>query len=145
MLPRILVMRLTEPADDFLKDIAHLQIGNHIRVQVGLAGGELLDDNVEDTLVGHGGDLAVKLELFQNVLDIFREAVQIVSEICLDVVWVVQQPLKGELAGVIKRLAGGVAQQHIPHGEILHGLELFQHCILGIGQNTVKAADHREG
>ena len=70
MLPGILVVRLREPADNFLKDVAHLQIGDYIRVQVGLGGGELFDDDVEDTLVGHGGDLAVKLELFQNVLDI---------------------------------------------------------------------------
>ena len=110
VLPSVLVVGLGEPADDLLKNVAHLQIGDHIRVQVGLGGCELLDHDIENALVGHGGDLAVKLELFQDVLDILREAVQIVPEVGLDVVRVVQQPLKGELAGVIKRLTGGVAQ-----------------------------------
>ena len=81
-----------------------------------LGGGDLLDYNVEDALVGHGSDLAIKLELFQDILEKFREAVQVVPEVGLDAVRVVQQPLKCELTGVIKRLAGGFAQQHIPHG-----------------------------
>ena len=116
MLPGVLIMRLREPADNLLEDIAHLQIGNYIRVQVGLGGGKLFDDDVEDTLVGHGGDLAVKLELFQDVLDILRKAVQVITKVSLDIVRVVQQPLKGEFAGIIERFARGVAQQHIPHG-----------------------------
>lgn len=110
VLPGVLVVGLGKPADDLLKDVAHFQIGDRIWVQVGLGGGKLLDDNVKDTFVGHCGDLTVKLELFQDVLDILREAVQVVPEIRLDIVRVVQQPLKGKLAGVIKRLPGGVAQ-----------------------------------
>ena len=110
VLPGVLVVRLGEPADDLLKDVTHLQIGDLIRVQIGLGGSELLDDDIKDALVGHGGDLAVKLELFQDILDILREAVQIVPEVGLNVVRVIQQPLKGELAGIVKRLAGGVAQ-----------------------------------
>ena len=145
VLSGVLVVRLRESSDNLLKDVAHLQVGDHIRVQVGLGSGELLDDDVEDTLVGHSCDLAVKLELFQNVLDILRETVQIVPEVGLDVIRVIQQPLKGELTGIIKRLARGVAQQHIPHGEILHGFVLLQHRILGVGQDTVEAANHREG
>ena len=70
VLPGVLVVGFRKPADDLLKDVAHLQIGNHIRVQICLRRSKFFDDDVEDTFVGHGGDLSVKLKLFQNVLDI---------------------------------------------------------------------------
>lgn len=85
VLPGVLVVRLGKPADDLLKDVAHLQVGNHIRVQVGLGSGELLDDNIENSLIGHGGDLSVKLELFQDVLNVLREAVQVSA--CVASIW----------------------------------------------------------
>ena len=142
VLPGVLVVRLGEPADNFLKNIAHLQIGNHSRVQVGFGASELLDDDVENTFVGHGGDLTVELELLQNILDVLREAVQVVLEVGFDVVRIVQQMLKGELAGVVKCLAGSVAQQYISHGEIFHRLILLQHrVVLGVGQDAVEPAD----
>ena len=36
MLPGVLVVRLGEAADDLLENIAHFQVGDHVRVQVGL-------------------------------------------------------------------------------------------------------------
>src|SRR5699024_770171 len=101
-------------------------------------------DDIENSLIGHGGDLAVKAELCQDVLDVLGEAVQVVAEVGLDVVGVIQQPLKGEPAGVVKGFARSLAQQNIPHGERFHLLELLQDCVLGISQDAVEPADHSQ-
>ena len=144
VLPGVLVVRLGEAADDLLENIAHFQVGDHVRVQVGLGSGEFLDDNIQDALARQSGNLPVKAEFLQNIPHVLREAVEIVSEVGLDVVGIVQQPLEGVLAGVVKRLARGGPQQHIPQGQVLDGLVPLQYGILGIGQNTVKAANDGE-
>src|SRR5699024_5362311 len=76
MLPGVLVVRLGKAADDLFKDVPHLQVGDHVRVRIGLGGGKFLQDDIENSLIGHGGDLAVKAELCQDVLDVLGEAVQ---------------------------------------------------------------------
>ena len=105
MLPGVLVVRLREPADDFLKDVPHLKVGNHVRVQICLGGGKFLDDNIEDALIGHGGDLTIKLEVLKDIPDVLGEAIQVIPEVCFNIVGVIQQPLKGEPAGVVKGFA----------------------------------------
>ena len=106
VLPCVLVVRLGESADDLLKDIAHLKIGDHGRVQVRLWRCELLEHDIEDALVRHGGDVCIKAEFRDDIAHVLRKAVQILMEVFLDIVGVVDQALKGVFAGVIKWLLG---------------------------------------
>lgn len=62
-----------------------------------------------------------------------------------DAVWLIQQTLEGVLADIVKRMSGDLPEQHIPHGQFFDFLILCPHCILGVGQNAVKAADHGQG
>ncbi len=145
MLSGILVVRLGKAADYLFKDVAHLQIGDFIRVQICVRGGKLFDDNIQNALVCHSRDVPIELELLQNIPNIGGEAIEVVPEIILNAVWLIQQTLEGVLADIVKRMSGDLPEQHIPHGQFFDFLILCPHCILGVGQNAVKAADHGQG
>ena len=88
------------------------------------------------------GQLSTEEAEVVDIADILGEAFQICPEIDLDVVGIVQQRLKGILAGVVEAMLGCFAEQDIPHGQVLHALVLFQNRILGFRQDAVKAAEY---
>ena len=47
---------------------------------------KFLDYNIEDALIGHHGNLSVKSELFQNVLYILRESIEIIFKVFFNMI-----------------------------------------------------------
>ena len=65
VLARRLVGEFREPPDQLLEDVAHLQVGDGVGVQVDV--GELADDQVEEVRLVQPGDLGVEVELLDDV------------------------------------------------------------------------------
>ena len=144
VLPGVLVMSLGKAADNFFKDIAHFNIGNHIGVQIGFRRCELLDYDIQNALVSHCGNVTVKLELFDNVPDVFGKALQVRPEIRLDMIRIIKKPLKSILACVIERMPRRFTKKHVFHLKSLYLVVFFEYCVLCVGKNAVKTADNRQ-
>ena len=103
VLPGVLVVRFGKAADEFFKNVAHLQIGDAGGVQVGLAGGEFLEHHVEHVLLGHGGQVRTKrFEALQYLAYVGGKGVAVGPEVRLQAIWVIQQPREGEGAAVVE-------------------------------------------
>lgn len=89
VLPRVFIVRLRKSTDNLLKDVTHLEIGDHIGVQVRLWRGELLEHDIEYALVRHSGDMRVKFELRDNVAHVLGKAIQVGMKIRLDIIGVI--------------------------------------------------------
>jgi len=98
---RFLAEGLGKAAHQILEDVAAVHRRDPVRPQVALGGIELPDHQVQGVALHHTADDSVEVELGQHVLDISGEARQIVPEVCLDVLRVGEQRVKGELAGII--------------------------------------------
>ncbi len=161
MLAGLLVVLLVELADEFLEDVAHAEIGQAGELAAVRADGivvgeidvrsdEFLDDAVEGVRLAHFPDLVAEIELGDDLAYIVGEAVEVVVEIRLKLGGISEQALEGKLGGVVKDLAGGLAEAvriedcHFCLG--LLELHLGQHGFLGVLQQAVDSAEdeHRE-
>lgn len=70
-----LIGLLCADPDEFLEDIAHLDVVHAIRRKVD--GGELLDDEVEQVFLSHLRNLRIEAEPFHNGAHVGREAVDV--------------------------------------------------------------------
>ena len=73
-----LVRGLVELADDVLERIAHVGVGDDVRMQVGSL--ERRDDLAQELCLLKGEDLLLEVEVLEHV-NIWREPVHIVSEV----------------------------------------------------------------
>ena len=89
MFAGFLVVLFVEAADQVFKDCAHgvvVQAGQtdgavliqlRLRAEVDLGGEEALDDGIQDVALGQAVDLVTELELFEDVLNVGGEPVQV--------------------------------------------------------------------
>ena len=87
--------------------------------------------------------MALEAHLGQNVLDIFREAVDICPEVVLDILSVSPQGFESEFAGVVKSIAGGFAQEAVLHRQMPDFLAGLQNLAMGCQQAVVKTLNDR--
>ena len=140
---RFLAEGLGKAAHQILEDIAAVHRRDPIRPQVTLGGIELTDHQVQGVALHHAADDGVEVELGKHVLDVGREARQIVPEVCLDVLRVGEQGVKGELADVVKLIAACLGEKAVLHGEVFDLFVFRQHRVMRGQQAVMKALDHR--
>ena len=157
VLSGLLVVLLVELADEFLKDVAHAEIGQAgelapVRAdgvvvgEIDVRGDEFFEDAVEGVRLRHFPDLVAEIELGDDFGDVGAEAVEVVIEVRFQLGGISEQTLEGELGGVVEDLAGcfaeavGIEQSHA----CLDFLELHlgQHGFLGILQQAIDPAEH---
>jgi len=81
VLARLLVIVFVELSDQFLKDSSHGMIVDASRRKVDFGIKELVNQRADRVRFGKCGQLIAELEVVDDVLDIGREAVQVVLEI----------------------------------------------------------------
>jgi hypothetical protein len=79
MLPGLLVRLLCADANEFLEDIAHLDVVHALGREVHR--GELLDHEVEQVFLSHLRDLRIEAEPLHDGADVGREAVDVGADI----------------------------------------------------------------
>ena len=94
--PRLLVVLLVEAADQLLEDRAHpvvvkagmldgaVRVQYRVGTQVDLGIKELLDEAPERVGLREARDLVAELEFLKDVLDVWREAVEVGLEVGLE-------------------------------------------------------------
>ena len=92
MLPGRLVRQFGELPDELLVQVAHLDVGHDLGVEVDLR--ELRHDHVEQVGVVEPDYLAGEVELVEHVTGAGREAGDVVAEVVGEVVGVVEQRLE---------------------------------------------------
>lgn len=95
-------MSLGEPTDDLFKYVTHLKIGDVVGMQIRLSGGKFFEHDVENIFLRHRSDVSVKFEFLYDLLNIGRKPIEIVTEVCLDVIRIIKQTLKGKFTRVIE-------------------------------------------
>jgi len=115
VLPGLLVGLFRADPDEFLEDVAHLDVVHSVGREVD--GGELLDDEVEQVLLGHVGDLLGEFESLDDRANVRRETVDVAVEVGRELVRIVEQAVEpaavgglgdGELGEVEERNAGNL-------------------------------------
>ena len=81
VLARLLVVLLVELADQFLEDGAHRVVVDTGRRQVDVGVEELVDQRADGVGLGQRLQLIAELEILEDVLDVGREAVEVVLEV----------------------------------------------------------------
>ena len=109
VLPGLLVRLLRADPDEFLEDVAHLDVVHAVGREIDR--GERLDDLVEQVLLGHPRDLLVEGEPLHDGADVGREAVDVAVEVGRELVGVVEQLRQVELRQVVERPPGDLLQQ----------------------------------
>ncbi len=92
VLAGVLVEGLIELADQFLEDVAHLNVGDLVRVQV--YGAEALHHLEEQARLIELGDGVVEVELFEDFTHVGAEAGDVVAQVGGEVGRVGEQALK---------------------------------------------------
>ena len=140
-----LAKALGEPPHQILKDVAAVHGADLVRAKIALLRAELLDNEVEGVALHHSLDDVVKVELCQHVLCVGREAGQVVPEVGFDIVRVGQKRLKGEAAGVIELVTGGLLQKAIDDLQLLDLFIGVQHRLMGGQQAVVEPLHNGHG
>ena len=127
-----------EPTDQVLKDIAHLNIVNGLRIEVKLR--ECLYHRQQTVILIHLVDLLVKVKALDDVLHIGRKALDVVSEIRRKVVGIIDKLCKGVLARIEELIPRHTAHRLCRVRRIL--LVLLHDSLLRSFQCALKAADN---
>ena len=118
------VALLGKSADEFLKDVAHLQIRDAVGMQIGL--GKPADDEIEQIVAVEAGDLFGQLEAVdENFTRIAGKSIDKVVQVRRDVLWVVEQVFKGEGTGVVEGVPAGLVEYGFAHGVVDGCRQLF--------------------
>jgi hypothetical protein len=127
VLAGLLVVVLVELADEFLEDGAHRMVVDARGREVDVRVEELVDQRAERVRLGERGQLVAELEVLQDVLDVGREAVEIVLEVGEQLLLAAARPeiAQRELRGVVEGLAGGVAER----GALLGDVRVVEHLL----------------
>jgi hypothetical protein len=129
VLSGFLVGEVGRNADELLVDVAHLEVGDHVGVEVDLC--ELLDDHVENLGFGHLVDLIGQAEAHERVTGVRGEAADVGVDVAADVVLVSEERTERELRRVPERLAGKVAEH------VGGGVPLVRSKLCGLGDDFV--------
>ena len=161
MLAGLLVVLLVEFADQFLEDRPHgvvvhpgvlhraVTIQDGIGAEIDLGIKELAYECAEGIGLGEGRELIAEFEVLQDVLDVLREAVEVVLEIGEQLLLAAAgfQIAQGELGGVVERLSGGGGERGALLGDarlVEHRLG-FEYGLLCRLQDGVHAAEDAHG
>ena len=143
-----LVGHFREPAQQFLKDLAHGVVVHLIGVQIDL--GELVTEDEQPIVFVQPVDELIKVEVFDDVPDIFAEAIEVVGEVEADVVGVGFKTREVVLRGVVE---AGVRRVQNDPGQGFFGDDIFE-AVVGVdgfvfpvvfGQDAVQPAQDEEG
>ena len=161
VLPRLLVVLLVETPDQLLEDrahavvvqagMAHRAVGIHhgIRAQIDGGGGELLDQGPQGVGFGEAGELVAELEVVEDILNVWGEAVQVGLEIGFELLpaGLGPQAVKGEFGGVVEGLFRRLSEWGVLAADAVFVQKGFrvQHLLFGGFQHRIKAAQHRHG
>ena len=150
MLARLLVVLFVELADQLLEDCPHRVVVDARRREVDVGVEELVDQRADGVGLGQRLKLIAELEVLEDVLDVGREAVEVVLEIGEKLLLAAAglEVAQGELRGVVERLAGGITERRPLFGDarlVKHFLGL-EHILLGRLEHRVHAPDdaHRQ-
>ena len=144
VLAGIFVQRLVETADQLLEDVAHLQVGDLIGVQIDLP--ELLQHQEEEAGAIELGDCVIEVELLQHLTHIGAEAIDVIAQVGGQVWGVLEQALEVVEGGVVEGEAGGPAELGIEVCQLALEVAVgIEDLLLGGLQHAVDAAQHGKG
>ena len=103
----VLVHRFVELADQFLEDVAHLQVRHLVRVQVDVL--EPLRDQEQQARIFELGDGVVEVEPLDDLPHVVGERVDVVLQVGGEVLGIAAERLEGVRRGVVEREAGRLA------------------------------------
>ena len=141
--PGLLAEGLGEAAHQILEDVAAVHRADPVGTEVSLGAAELLNGEIERVALHHAPDNGVEIELRKHVLYVGGEPGEVVAEVGLDVLRIGQQLVKGELARIVKLVAGGAREETVDHGQALHAFVGVLHRLPGGQQAVVKALNDR--
>ncbi len=160
VLPGLLIILFVELADEFLKHVAHAEIGQAGKLasvqadgvmmgKIDVRGHEFLDDAVEGVRFRHFPDLVTKIELGDDLGDVGAESVEVMIEIGFELGGITEQAFQGEFRGVVKDLAGSFVQSiRVEDGHLRLGfleLHLGEHGVLGFLQQAIDPPENKHG
>ena len=159
VLARFLVVLFVEFADQLLEYVAHPEVGQGRQLaaigifallgsEVDVGRGKFFQHVQQHVLGRQVPDLALQLELIDDLFDVRAEPIEVVLEVGLQDLLAVgsgsEKPLQGPFAGVVKHVPAGVFQSvGVPFGKAgLVSLEsqLFHHRRFGGFQQRVEPA-----
>jgi len=149
VLPGFLIVFLIELAHKFLENRAHRMVVDSSRAQVYVRVEEFVDQCAERVGLGQSGKLVAEFKVFNDVLDVRREAVQPIFKVGKQLLLAATgfHVAQGEPGRVVKRLAGGSAQGGALLGDagFIEHLLGFEHRFLGRLQHRIHAAQNEHG
>jgi hypothetical protein len=119
------VVLLVELAHQFLEHGAHRVVVDAGRREVDVGVEELVDQRADGVGPGQRLQLVAELEVVEDVLDVGREAVEVVLEVGQQSLLAAArlEVAQRELRGVVEGLAGGIAER----GALLGDARLVEH------------------
>ena len=138
MVAGFLVGGFVELADQLFEDIAHLDVGDGIGMQVDVA--EPGDNQIEAVGFVELCDLLLKTEMLKHVEGARRKTLDVIGQVGGDIIRVALEFFKSVAAGVVKRDAREVGQLGFEDAfpfvsPLLPG---FKHTVLGRFQHAVE-------
>ena len=149
MFAGFLVVLLVELADEFLEHRAHRVVVESGGAEIDFRVEELVDQRAEGVGFGERRELVAEFEVFKDVLDVGREAVQVVLEIREQLLLAAArfQITQREFGRVVERLRSGTAQGRALLGDagLVEHLLGFEHRFLRRLQDRIHAPQHAHG
>jgi len=141
---RRLVGRFAESPDQFLEDVAHLDVGHRIGVQVDVA--ELRHHQEQPVMLVQLGDVLLEGKPLEDAPHVGREALDVAGQVPRDLARIVLQPAEGQLARVVERHPRRPVQDRIDVSDLAprQAFRLLQHLLLGRLQHTIQPPQHRQ-
>ena len=140
VLARLLVVLLVELADQLLEDRPHRVVVDAGRREVDVGVEELVDQRADGIGLRQRLELVAELEVVEDVLDVGREAVEVVLEVGEQLLLAAArlEVAQRELRGVVEGLARSVAEG----GALLGDARLVEH-LLGLEHLLLRRLQHR--
>jgi hypothetical protein len=135
----LFVVVFVELAHQLFEHRAHRVVVDAGRREVDVGIEELVDQRAQRVGLGQRGQLVAELEVLQDVLDVGREAVEVVDEVGQQLLGVAArfQVTQREARGVVEGLAGRVGQR----GALLGDVRVVQH-LLGVEHGLLGGLEH---
>ena len=141
----IFVEGFIEPAHQFLKDVAHLMVGNLVGMEINDVAGKPLHHQEQQAVIVELGDGVWEVELVQNLPHVIGKTVQVGAQVRCEAGRIIEQFLEIVFGPVVEGEARSFAELGI---EVLQlALQLgvrLQDFQLRRRQHAVNAPEHRE-
>ena len=146
VLTRFLLVLLVEPADQLLEDRAHRVVVDASRREVDVGVEELVDQRTDCIGLRQRLELVAELEVVEDILDVEREAVEVVLEVGKQLLLAATglEVAQRELRGVVESLPRGVAL--LGDARLVEHFFGLKHLPLGRFEHRIHAPDdaHRQ-